>query len=292
MSTNTDSPRRRTALDGRRLNAFAMDPQELIVVGHDTDDGPEHPLYDERVKLPLDEAMVLDIMDQGVLQPVLSRKDGDRALVVAGRRRVLHAREANQRLVAKGREPVLVPVMSPLRGTDADMLGVMISENEIRRDDEYRVKAEKARRLVVHYNQSESWVARRFGVSEAAVRQWLAFFDLSPRVQQAVADSAISASAAVKLASLSRGAQDAQLGQLLAEERRARPVSSAQVARAKRVQAGKSEIPSRATLRKVARHAKSLPPDFVAGVRWALGDLSAADVKGLRDVLDQLATKQ
>jgi hypothetical protein len=38
------------ALDGTRINAFGMEPKDLVIVGFDTDDGPEHPLWDERVK--------------------------------------------------------------------------------------------------------------------------------------------------------------------------------------------------------------------------------------------------
>jgi ParB family chromosome partitioning protein len=95
------------AIAGRRLNAFAVDPDNLIIIGLDTDDGPEHPLYDERVKLPLDESTVLNIMAIGVKEPVLVRKTDGNPEVVDGRRRTMHAREANRRLRELGEKTLI-----------------------------------------------------------------------------------------------------------------------------------------------------------------------------------------
>jgi hypothetical protein len=57
-----------------------------------------HPLYDERVHLPIDEGMVLNIMELGVLEPIIVWKDPETGLtcVVVGRQRVKHTLEANK----------------------------------------------------------------------------------------------------------------------------------------------------------------------------------------------------
>ena len=65
------------ALEGQRLNAFGMDPDKLTIIGLDTDDGPEHPLYDERVRLPLDESFVKNVKVYGVIEDVIVCKDAD-----------------------------------------------------------------------------------------------------------------------------------------------------------------------------------------------------------------------
>lgn len=64
------------AYDGKRMQAFLVGADEVVVVGLDTDDGAEHPLYDERVKDPVDEATVQSVMALGVLQPITVRKSG------------------------------------------------------------------------------------------------------------------------------------------------------------------------------------------------------------------------
>ena len=119
------------ALNGRRLNAFGMDPMDLTVIGHDTEDGPDHPLYDERVKLPIDDAMVMNIASLGVREPIIVRKNGDAVEVVDGRRRVLHARVANELLAKKGEPLITVPAMLA-KGDACLMEQVAISLNEIR----------------------------------------------------------------------------------------------------------------------------------------------------------------
>ena len=78
--------------------------------------------YDERALLPIDEALVLDIMDQGVLEPVLAIRKGGASIVIAGRQRVKAAREAKRR----GCE-ISVPVIFK-RGDELRILGMTIAE--------------------------------------------------------------------------------------------------------------------------------------------------------------------
>ena len=53
-----------------KTNVLTFEPENLHLV---TDKA--HPLYDERIHLPINEAMVLNIMDQGVLEPIIVWKD-------------------------------------------------------------------------------------------------------------------------------------------------------------------------------------------------------------------------
>ena len=66
---------------------------------------PKHFLYDPRAEEPMgpeDEEFVQDIQRRGVRVPVIARKNGPAYEVVAGRRRVLAAREVNKRQKGKG----------------------------------------------------------------------------------------------------------------------------------------------------------------------------------------------
>ena len=279
------------ALDAKRLNAFAMDPNNIVVIGHDTKDGPEHPLYDERIKMPLEESMILNIMAEGVHEAVLVRKNGDQAEVVAGRRRVLHAREANKRLKRAGSELLLVPVMVK-RGTDGEMFGISISENEIRKDDVPSIKAEKLRKYLA-FGHTEQDAAIRFGVSLQTIKNWGSMLDLDAKVLRAVDAGSIPASAAWKLSGLSRDEQKAELDKLLQNGHAT--VKSTQHA-AKKAKARKKgheedegyEPPGKRLVTKVLKINKkmnALNGDFLKGVMWVLGDIGPKSIGGLSDLI-------
>jgi ParB family chromosome partitioning protein len=81
-----------------KTNVLMFEPENLHLVTDKT-----HPLYDERIHLPINEAMVLNIMDQGVLEPIIVWKDPEtgKSCVVDGRQRVRHTLEANKRLAKR-----------------------------------------------------------------------------------------------------------------------------------------------------------------------------------------------
>ena len=283
------------ALEGTRLNAFGVDPDDLTIVGYDTKDGPEHPLYDPRTKLPLEESMVLSIMVHGVLEPVLVRKDGEAVEVIAGRRRVLHAREANKRLKKQGDETLRVPCMVK-KGDDGTMLGISITENEIRRDDVLSSKAEKLRRYLAT-GKTEKEAAIAFGVSTQTITNWSRILDLDSHVLKAIEQGKIKASAAWALADLSREEQRQELDKLL--ESGGGKVTGAQAAKAvkKKRNGGEEENfkPGTRLVNKILRADKKqggvLPSDFVRGVLWVLGDVNPRTVKGLTELIHEAEGK-
>lgn len=275
------------ALPGSRLNAFAMEPGDLVIIGLDTDDGPEHPLYDERIHLPLDLALLHNIMHNGVLENVLVRKNGDAIEVSAGRQRVRCVREANKRFAAEGKMPIRVPVMVK-RGSDGDMFGIMISENECRRDDGLMSKASNLQRYM-NMGYSEDDAAVTFGVSTQTIRAWGKLLDLDPKVIKAINGNRISASAASRLADLPRKQQCEELSGLLAKG----VVTAAAASRATKSRKNGTQAtaaPSKRTVRKVlAANAGDdvLDPEFIRGVKWVLGELSSDSIKGMDGLVSE-----
>ncbi|HBZ8892853.1 TPA: hypothetical protein MNB12_005465, partial [Klebsiella pneumoniae] len=57
-------------------NVLNFEPENLHLVTDKT-----HPLYDERVHLPIEEGMVLNIAELGVLEPIIVWKDPEQQLV-------------------------------------------------------------------------------------------------------------------------------------------------------------------------------------------------------------------
>lgn len=203
-----------TGADGRS-DLLMFDPERLIIVSDKT-----HPLYDERHDMPLDMHMVRNVMVHGILEPVIVRKNGEKKgepqiEVIAGRQRVRWAMEANKLLVAEGKQPIRVPATLK-RGDSSDFMGIMISENEIRKGDTPLVRASKVQRYL-NTGRSEDDAAVMFGVAVTTVRDWLALLDCDATVQKAVEKGTIAATiAARQLSKLPREEQKAALDALVA----------------------------------------------------------------------------
>jgi ParB family chromosome partitioning protein len=249
-----------------RGDVLFFDPEDLVIV---TDKA--NALYDERVEFEVDEKTVRNIMVNGVLQPVLGRRNGEKVEIVAGRQRVLAAREANKRLLKEGAEPVTVPVLWK-RGDDATMLGIMISENEIRRDDTPMTKARKLQRLI-DLGKSKKECAVLFGVSTVTVTNKLALLECAPQVQKAVESNVVSAEVAQTLSKLSHKEQVAKLDELIAAgtTKGLKGVRAAQQAVGKvvglRVRSRKEMTAMLETMRETGEN-----PDPKKLLRWCLGE--------------------
>lgn len=281
--------------DAKRGTHFLLAPEEVVVIGLDTSNGPEHPLWDERIKMPLQEEMIVSIMRQGVHTPIRVRKNGDKAEVVAGRRRVIHAREANRRLREQGKPPVSIPALVD-RGEDLEQAGRALEENELRAGDPLMVKAQKAQRYL-NMGGSIDDAAIHFGVSKTALQNWLALLDVDTSVKKAVAKGEISESAASKLARLSREEQKDALEQMVAEGKTTTAGAQAAVKKAKEKRedeprAALSTAPGKRLLKKLLKAYDAgqveLPKEFIDGMAFAIGELEATEVEGMVEILEKL----
>ena len=88
-----------------------------------------------------------------------------------------------------------------------------ISENEIRKDDDLFVKAEKAKRLL-KYGSTVKDIAVTCGKDTRTIVGWLAQTEVAPEVQEAVRSGEIAAGVGVALAELPRDKQAAKLAEL------------------------------------------------------------------------------
>jgi len=278
------------AFRGPRLNGFMLEPEELIIVGIDipgkTDDGETHFLYDERVKLPLEEEFVLNVMTIGVKKNIIVTKIDEKGYVVDGRQRIRAAREANKRLKAMGEPPVRVPVVQQ-KGEEPLLMLIGVSTNEFNTEDSQLIKARKVQRLRDR-GLTEEEIATGFGVSTKAIQNWDRVLGLSEPVKSAVSDGTVSASAAAQLHDLSPKEQEKQL-ETLVSKGNGRPPTIRQVKAAASKARGEQAalVPSKKVLRYIVEKQEihTLSPDFVAGVAFAIGLRDPAAIKGLATVL-------
>jgi ParB family transcriptional regulator, chromosome partitioning protein len=244
----------KTAFQASRRSLFLLAPEDVVVVGLDTKDGPEHPLYDERIHMPLVEMTVRDIMKRGVIEPIVVIKNGEKAVVTDGRRRIMHAREVNRRLREAGSEELIrIPVLPPEKGSDSELMSLMIVLNEHREADMPINRAKKLQKFL-RLGRSEEEAAEAFKISEAQVGKLLSLLDLIPEVQAMLAKGEISLGRAYEVAKL---ASDEQLE---AATKKAAPKAQ--------------KAPSKAALRKLLKDNEGkLSSDFVLGIRYALGEI-------------------
>lgn len=200
---------------GKR-DTYMFDPEDVVLV---TDE--KHPLYDERVNLPVDESLVLNIMfapdgvPQGVIEPISVARNSEtgKVEVIVGRQRVKAAREANRRLKKAGLEPVRVPALIQ-RVNAHRAMGMLISENELRQDDTPLGRAKKAQRYL-DLGRDTKEIAVLFGISEASVKNMLGLLDAPAAVRAAVESGKISTSDGYKLSKLEPGEAKEKVAELV-----------------------------------------------------------------------------
>jgi len=286
----------------RGATTFKFDPSDLRIIGLDTDDGEEHPLWDPTASEPVSEAFARELDENGQLEPVLFARAGEgEADVVAGRRRVKGIRLVN--MWRKDRpsdgsqgpsEPMVVTAI--LHDGDAKALArAVASENANRKDHSLLEKAASVKRLIEQFGVTLEEAATTFGTTSQTVKNRLALLNTCKVVQQAIVKGEINVTSAVKLAGLSKEDQLSALETLKKEG--ATSAVAARVARkAKRKKAGgkaaKVEtnaypVPGKRLRRKIVEHedAANLPDGFLLGIRWANGDIPTSKIGGLTAIV-------
>src|SRR5581483_3579160 len=170
------SGQKRTYGAAGRGDLLMFEPEVLQVI---TD--PKHPQYDPRVELPVDEALVLSIMELGVITPLAISRDGEDVYVTDRRRRHKAAIEANKRLKKLGRPLVQGPCVWK-RGDDTRLFEISIAANELRKGDGAVERAKKMQRLV-EAGRSEEQIALTFGVTAKTGKSALALLECAKPVQ-------------------------------------------------------------------------------------------------------------
>lgn len=297
----------KTAFEAPRGSFFYLLPEEVVIVGLDTDDGSEHPLYSPTVHDSVPQELVDSIEDLGVLEPiaVVDFENDRRAFCRLGRKRTLAARQVNVARAARGEEPLRIPAINATKGTTHEDLTLQIlAENNIRFADTPMTKATIA---AAHF--------KRFGDS-APVRKRLAKA-LGTRVQEldgllkvresgeladAVTNKEIGVQAAVQIATLPRPEQlkivetVKQGGKITADEAREKATKHRRAKKAAKAGVATDDIvlrPSLRTIRNVLREVgaisdEKIPAEAYHALRWVLGEGAPSKVRGLSAILNKL----
>jgi ParB family transcriptional regulator, chromosome partitioning protein len=196
----------------KHRDCFTCPPESLVV-----EDNKGGVFYDDGVEEPLPETFIKNLMRNGVIDPVVVMRDGDRLIINEGRKRRRGLIEANKRLVAAGKEPHLISyVFRQSKSGDKGIIGMSVAGN-FHIGDSPMTRARKARRML-DAGATEDEVAIDFGVESAqAVRNWLVLLDLADPIQQAVDKGDLSEAAGRDLAKLDRETQKSTFEKMAAE---------------------------------------------------------------------------
>ncbi|WIO41097.1 ParB/RepB/Spo0J family partition protein [Klebsiella electrica] len=246
-----------------KTNVLTFEPENLHLVTDKT-----HPLYDERVHLPLHEPTVLSIMDQGVLEPIIVWKDPETGLtcVVEGRQRVKNTLEANKRLRREGKKPLLVPAVVR-RGSPVSMAQAMISANEIFQPDTPLGRAKKMADALAR-GHDEKDLALMFGASIQTVRATLSLLDATQAVRDAVESGTLTVSQARQMASMKPEAQREKVAEIEAETA---GTTGHEKARRRRQVLGDTK-PRLKSRKEITQALQTASGDYAAALRWVIGD--------------------
>lgn len=251
------------AVEAPRRTMFLVDPNEVVLIGRDTKDGPNHPRYDVRVLNDFDEAIVEGMIKFGVKKPISVIKVGDRLEVVDGRQRVINAREANRRIIEAGGMPLRIPLLPPEQGTDSKMFGLTILLNEHVVADTPFGRGQKAQKAF-EMGYSEEEIANLFRVSIGTVKNYMSLLALPNEIQQMVVGNKVAATKGYELAQKGEKAQKAFLVRLEKGSRSGPP----------------KRTPSKQALRKLVEEG-TLPEMFLQALKYALGDITLDEVRKL-----------
>jgi len=145
-----------------------------------------------------DQALVENVGSFGILQPILVRSVGDMYELIAGRRRLLSARESGLTEI-----PVIVMDVQ-----DEGTLDISLIENIHRKDvDPVTLGRALKRRLAVG-DMGLSEYARRIGKPKSTLSEWLRMTDLSQAMQNEVQTGNIPFTYALKVARMELSPED------------------------------------------------------------------------------------
>lgn len=204
------------ATKGRRRDHFGKDPNDCIIIGLDTNDGPEHPLYDRRVERlkTLGRAAVADMIESLLrnkqISDVSCRQNGDTVETGCGKHRVFALRFIKAEKLSADYE---VRVIYP-RLTDDQWRDRIIAENLDRRDSDAFTEALAFADYV--NARSVADLAKLIHQKQKTVESILALVQMPPAVQQIVTVNSIGRDVAIQAARLHTSEQEEFLRNFLA----------------------------------------------------------------------------
>lgn len=155
------------------------------------------------------EELAASIRAQGILQPLLVRRQGDRYEIIAGERRWRAAQLAQLQEI-----PVIFHSIS-----DGELIELALIENLQRQDLNPIEEAEGYHQLQNQYHLTQDQIAQKVGKARASIANALRLLELEPTVKQLVSQTLLSAGHAKVLLGVKEAPLQKQLAQQAVKEK-------------------------------------------------------------------------
>ena len=296
---------KKTAFDFQRGTTFKGPPEDVVLIGLDTDDGPEHPLYKEDIHKPLEEWFVQNVDELGVIQPIAVRKNGEKAEVTWGRTRIRAAREVNLRRAKRGDPPIVVEFT--LKKAELKVLHAMSAAENFARKKFSAVEEAREMAKLMRSGYDEEYVATTFACSVAKVKNRLELLSLAPELIAAVENGTAAATTVLAFKGLGHDEQKAKLVDLMQSgglpalvhesDETAVPAALSETkngktngtrrptAQAANAAMGKRVKPNQKQMKIMIEHGSLKQATAEEYLQWLAGDRTTAKVKGLTAAL-------
>jgi len=163
------------------ISAVEIEPKTYFLCDIDL----VHPnRYQPRILFPEEELEQLSrsIMEKGIIQPLLVRRDGTGYEIVAGERRFRAAKMAGLEKV-----PVIVKTLQ-----DEDLLETSIVENIQREDLNPMEEAQAYNRLMTQFHLTQDQVSNRVGKSRPTIANFLRLLQLPDEIKTLILNGSLS----------------------------------------------------------------------------------------------------
>lgn len=121
------------------LEGFKFPPNDLVIVGHDTDDGSEHDYYRADCNDPVSESLYESVKAVGIIRPIRVVKIDERKAYVGVGRSVT---KVARRLEKEGHEIVVPALVYPKGTTMAEIMRTANAENHVRKIESLKATIE------------------------------------------------------------------------------------------------------------------------------------------------------
>jgi ParB family chromosome partitioning protein len=194
---------------GKGLSALIPDAPELPRIATSEADIDELAPNEFQPRMTLDEArldeLAQSIRSNGVIQPIVVRRHGDRFQIIAGERRWRAAKRAGLLRV-----PIVIKDVEP--GRERSLLEMALIENLQREDLNPIDEAVAYRRLADEFQLTQDAIATAVGKDRASVANTVRLLKLPLEVRDEVSSGRISMGHARALLSLADEAEQRRLG--------------------------------------------------------------------------------
>lgn len=183
----------------------------------------KHALWDHSERHSTNiETLAQSIVRFGLIEPIVVNPESDEPVVAEGRRRI-YAGLMIEKWIATNdpRAGGLTEIRFECvvkKGTDAELMGIMIAANEHRIDNTLRTRVMQAIRME-NAGASIADIMIAFGKDQPTIKKWIKLGNMSDRIQEAVFDGVLALDGAmlIEQRKLSREEQDAALERAMAE---------------------------------------------------------------------------